>query len=144
MIKAMFLCTGNSCRSQMAEGFARELGKGLIEPYSAGLIAAGVNSRATRVMKEAGIDISKQKSEEIDENLLRTMDIVITLCGNAEESCHYTHPEIKRIYWPIKDPVGTIGTEEDIMREFRRARDEIKKKMLELVDSLKTKGGSRD
>jgi arsenate reductase len=144
MIKAMFLCTGNSCRSQMAEGFARELGKGLIEPYSAGLIAAGVNPRATRVMKEAGIDISKQKSEEIDENLLRTMDIVITLCGNAEESCPYTPPEIKRIHWPIKDPVGTIGTEEDIMREFRRARDEIKKKMLELINSLKTKGGSRD
>ncbi|MBS1113196.1 MAG: protein tyrosine phosphatase [Nitrospirae bacterium] len=144
MIKAMFLCTGNSCRSQMAEGFARELGKGLIEPYSAGLIAAGVNPRATRVMKEARIDISKQKSEEIDENLLRTMDIVITLCGNAEESCPYTPPEIKRIHWPIKDPVGTIGTEEEIMREFRRARDEIKKKMLELVDSLKTKGGSRD
>ena len=144
MIKAMFLCTGNSCRSQMAEGFARELGKGLIEPYSAGLIAAGVNPRAIAVMKEAGIDISRQKSEEINEDLLRTMDIVITLCGNAEESCPYTHPEIKRIYWPIKDPVGTIGTEEEIMREFRRARDEIKKKMLELVDSLKTKGGSRD
>ena len=141
MIKAMFLCTGNSCRSQMAEGFARELGKGLIEPNSAGLIAAGVNARAVVVMKEAGIDISKQKSEEIDENLLRTMDIVITLCGNAEESCPYTPPEIKRIHWPIKDPVGTIGTEEDIMREFRRARDEIKKKMLELVDSLKTKRG---
>ena len=144
MIKAMFLCTGNSCRSQMAEGFARELGKGLIEPYSAGLIAAGVNARAIAVMKETGIDISKQKSEEINEDLLRTMDIVITLCGNAEESCPYTPPEIKRIHWPIKDPVGTIGTEEDIMREFRRARDEIKKKMLELVDSLKTKGGSRD
>ena len=141
MIKAMFLCTGNSCRSQMAEGFARELGKGLIEPYSAGLIAAGVNARAVTVMKEAGIDISEQKSEEINEDLLRTMDIVITLCGNAEESCPYTPPEIKRIHWPIKDPVGTIGTEEEIMKEFRRARDEIKKKMVELINSLKTKGG---
>ena len=128
----------------MAEGFARELGKGLIEPYSAGLIAAGVNARAIAVLKEAGIDISKQKSEEINEDLLRTMDIVITLCGNAEESCPYTPPEIKRIHWPIKDPIGTIGTEEDIMREFRRARDEIKKKMLELINSLKTKGGNLD
>ena len=63
MIKIMFLCTGNSCRSQMAEGFAREFGKGLIEPYSAGIIAAGVNPRAVAVMKEAGIDISGQKSE---------------------------------------------------------------------------------
>ena len=138
MIKAMFLCTGNSCRSQMAEGFARELGKGLIEPYSAGLIAAGVNLRATRVMKEAGIDISGQKSEEIDENLLRTMDMVITLCGNAEESCPWTPPGIKRLHWPIKDPVGTIGTEEEIMKEFRRARDEIRKKVEDFIDILKT------
>ena len=141
MNKIMFLCTGNSCRSQMAEGFAREFGKGLIEPYSAGLIAAGVNKRAVTVMKEAGIDISGQKSEEINEDLLKTMDIVITLCGNAEESCPYTPPEIKRMHWPIEDPVGTIGTEEEIMREFRRARYEIKGKILELITSLKTKGG---
>jgi arsenate reductase len=144
MLKVMFLCTGNSCRSQMAEGFAREFGKGLLEPYSAGLIAAGVNSRAVVVMKQAGIDISGQKSEEINEDLLRTMDIIITLCGNAEEACPYTPPEIKRIHWPIKDPVGTIGTEEDIMKEFRRARDEIKNKMLEFINSLKTKEGIRD
>ena len=140
MIKIMFLCTGNSCRSQMAEGFAREFGKGLIEPYSAGLIAAGVNPWAIAVMKEAGIDISRQKSEEINEGLLRTMDIVITLCGNAEESCPYTAPEIRRIHWPIKDPVGTIGTEEEIMKEFRRARDEIKKKIEDFVQLAK-KGG---
>ena len=140
MIKVMFLCTGNSCRSQMAEGFAREFGKGLIEPYSAGIIAAGVNARAIKVMKEIGIDISKQKSEEINEDLLRTMDIVITLCGNAEESCPYTPPEIKRLHWPVNDPVGTLGTEEEIMKEFRRARDEIKIKIEDFIDTLKTKG----
>jgi len=140
MIKIMFLCTGNSCRSQMAEGFAREFGKGLIAPHSAGLIAAGVNPRAIAVMKEAGIDISRQKSEEINEGLLRTMDIVITLCGNAEESCPYTPPEIRRIHWPIKDPVGTIGTEEEIMKEFRRARDEIKNRVEQLIDILRKEG----
>ena len=138
MTKIMFLCTGNSCRSQMAEGFAREFGKGLIEPYSAGLIAAGVNARAIAVMKEAGVDISKQKSEEINKDLLRTMDMVVTLCSNAEDACPYTPPQIKRIHWPIKDPVGTIGTEEEIMKEFRRARDEIKKKIEDLMDMLKT------
>ena len=138
MTKIMFLCTGNSCRSQMAEGFAREFGKGLIEPYSAGLIAAGVNARAIAVMKEAGVDISKQKSEEINIDLLRTMDMVVTLCSNAEDACPYTPPQIKRIHWPIKDPVGTIGTEEEIMKEFRRARDEIKKKIEDLMDMLKT------
>ena len=143
MIRTMFLCTGNSCRSQMAEGFAREFGKGLIEPYSAGIIAAGVNPRAVTVMKELGIDISKQQSEEINDALLKTMDIVITLCSNAEEACPYTPPEISRMHWPINDPVGTIGTEEEIMKEFRRARDEIRNKMLELIRSLKTGGGSR-
>ena len=136
MLKVMFLCTGNSCRSQMAEGLAREFGKGLIEPYSAGLMAAGLHPRAVSVMKEMGIDISKQKSKGIDESLLRKMDIVITLCGNAEESCPWTPPEIRRIHWPIADPVGTIGSEEKIMNEFRRARDEIKAKTLILTKTL--------
>ncbi|MGB9716263.1 MAG: arsenate reductase (thioredoxin) [Thermodesulfovibrionales bacterium] len=133
----MFLCTANSCRSQMAEGFAREFGKGLIEVYSAGLMSAGVHKRAIAVMKEIGIDISKQRSKEIDEELLRKMDIVITLCGNAEETCPWTPPNIKRIHWPIKDPVGTIGTEEEIMNEFRRARDEIKEKVISLIEEIK-------
>ncbi len=138
MLRVMFLCTGNSCRSQMAEGLARELGGGRIEPYSAGLIAAGVHPRAIAVMREIGIDISLQKSREIDTDLLRKMDMVITLCANAENSCPWTPPDIKRLHWPIKDPVGAVGTEEEIMREFRRARDEIKKKiagfLMELAD----------
>ena len=140
MLKVMFLCTANSCRSQMAEGFARELGKGLIEAYSAGLMHAGVQPRAIAVMKEAGIDISKQESKEIDEDLLRKMDVVITLCTNAEAACPWTPPEIRRIHWPIKDPVGTVGTEEKIMKEFRRARDEIKEKVQDIITILKEKG----
>ncbi len=133
MTKIMFLCTGNSCRSQMAEGFARELGKGFIEAHSAGLMAAGVNARATAVMRELGIDISGQESKEIDADLMKTMDIVITLCGNAEESCPWTPPAIKRLHWPVKDPVGAVGSEEEIMREFRRARDEIKTKIEDFI-----------
>jgi arsenite transporter len=139
-LKIMFLCTGNSCRSQMAEGFARELGKELLVPYSAGLIAAGVHPRAIAVMKEIGIEISSQKSKEIDEDLLRKMNVVITLCGNAEESCPRTPPEIKRLHWPINDPVGTVGSEEKIMKEFRRARDEIGAKIVQLISELKTTG----
>ena len=138
MLKVMFLCTGNSCRSQMAEGFARELGKGLIEPHSAGLIAAGVHPRAIAVMKEKGIDISRQRSNDIDEELLREMDVVVTLCGNAEESCPVTPPEIRRVHWPIKDPVGTIGTGEEIVKEFRRARDEIEEKVSRLINDLQS------
>lgn len=140
MLRVMFLCTGNSCRSQMAEGFARELGRGLLQPYSAGLMAAGVHPRAMAVMKEAGIDISGQKSKEIDAGLLRTMDIVITLCGNAEESCPYTPPEIRRLHWPIKDPVGTVGTEEEIMAQFRRARDEIRQKITDFIHQMTKRG----
>lgn len=137
MRKVMFLCTGNSCRSQMAEGFAREMGKGLIEAYSAGLIAAGVHPRAIAVMEEIGIDISGQISKEIDHDLLDKMDIVITLCANAEASCPLTPLKIKRLHWPIKDPVGSVGTEEEIMGEFRRARNEIKEKVAEIVAKIK-------
>lgn len=137
--KVMFLCTGNSCRSQMAEGLARELGRGLVEPHSAGLIAAGVHQRAIAAMREIGIDITHQKSKEIDADLLRKMDVVITLCSNAEESCPWTPPEIRRIHWPIKDPVGAVGTEEEIMREFRKARDEIKAKIAGFLRELSNK-----
>jgi arsenate reductase len=140
MLNVMFLCTGNSCRSQMAEGFARTLGNGLIEPFSAGLMAAGVHPRAIAVMKEIGIDISQQRSKEIDEELIQTMNIVITLCGNAESSCPWTPPEIKRLHWPIKDPVGTIGSEEKVMKEFRRARDKIEKLIEKFISDIRIKG----
>lgn len=140
MLKIMFLCTGNSCRSQMAEGFAREFGKGLMEPYSAGLMATRVHPRAIAVMKELGIDISVQESKEIDPALLRTMDIIITLCSNAEESCPWTPPHIKRLHWPIKDPVGAVGTEEEIMKKFRRARDEIKDRIEDFIKNLEAEG----
>jgi len=123
----------------MAEGFAKEFGKGLIEVHSAGLMAVGVHRRAIAVMQEIGIDISRQKSKEIDEGLLREMDIVVTLCGNAEETCPWTPPQIQRIHWPIKDPVGTVGTEVEIMKEFRRARDEIKERVKKLVEEISTK-----
>lgn len=136
MVKVMFLCTGNSCRSQMAEGFAREIGKGLIEPYSAGLLPKGVNERAERVMEEIGIDISKQTSKAIDENLLKQMDIVITLCDNAAESCPWTHPEIKRIHWSLKDPAKATGTEKEVMNEFRRVRDEIEKRVRNFIKEV--------
>lgn len=120
----------------MAEGFARTFGKGLIEVYSAGLITADVNRRAISVMKELGIDISNQKSKSIDEKLLRRMDIVVTLCVNAEEYCPTTPPNVKRIHWPVKDPVGTIGSEEQVMQDFRRARDEIKTLVLKLINDI--------
>ncbi|MBI4698405.1 MAG: arsenate reductase ArsC [Nitrospirae bacterium] len=136
MKKIMFLCTGNSCRSQMAEGLARELGKGIIEAYSAGLTPAGVNTRAIAAMKEIGIDISDHKSKAIDEKLLKQMDVIVTLCGHAEALCPMTPPGIKRIHIPVDDPVGPIGTEEEIMNAFRKARDEIKEKVRILIKEI--------
>lgn len=133
MLKIMFLCTGNSCRSQMAEGFAQELGKGFIEAYSAGLNPAGVNERAVKVMKEIGIDISQQKSKPIDEALLNKMDMIITLCDNASEACPWTPPEIKRLHWSLKDPAKAEGSEEEIMQEFRKVRDEVKDRIVNLL-----------
>ena len=136
MKRVMFLCTANSCRSQMAEGFARKFGKGIIDVHSAGLMAAGVHRRAASVMSEIGIDISHQRSKEIDETLLLQMDIIVTLCGHAESTCPVTPPEIRRIHWPIQDPVGTTGPEEVVMQNFRRARDEIKTLVQGLIKDL--------
>ncbi len=137
MVKVMFLCTGNSCRSQMAEGFARERGKGLIDAYSAGISPAGVNPNAVRAMTEIGIDISAQSSESIDLELLDRMDMVVTLCGHANEMCPVTPTHIKRLHWPIDDPVGTTGTDEEVMAAFRKARDEIGIRVKSLVESLR-------
>ncbi len=133
MLKLMFLCTGNSCRSQMAEGFARVLGMGILEPYSAGLKPSHVNPRAIQAMREVGIDISSQTSKGIDSDLLLKIDTIITLCGPAEEMCPMTPPSIKRIHWPIDDPAAATGTEDEIMKEFRKARDEIKKNIQDFI-----------
>ncbi len=120
----------------MAEGLAKQLGKGFLEPYSSGLFHSRVHPIAIEVMKEIGIDISQQKSKEIDEELLKQMDIIITLCGNAEASCPATPLKIKRIHWPIDDPVSTIGTEKEIKDAFRKTRDEIKQKIQGLIKNL--------
>lgn len=136
MIRVMFLCTGNSCRSQMAEGFSRVLGRGLIDAHSAGLSPAGLNERAVAVMKEDGIDISEHDSKEIDTDFLLSMDMIITLCGNAEASCPMTPPHIKRIHWPIDDPAQAIGSEEEIMAAFRKTRREIRSRVEDLVNHL--------
>lgn len=123
--KVMFLCTGNSCRSQMAEGFAKAFLGDVWEVYSAGIEPVGVNPRAIEVMREVGIDISNQTSDPIDPELLKQMDLVITLCGDAEEKCPLTPPNVKRIHWPLPDPVKARRTDEEILMEFRKVRDEI-------------------
>jgi arsenate reductase len=121
----------------MTEGFARELGKGLIEAHSAGLRPQGVNPRAIAVMKEIGIDISNQTSKSIDEELLKKMDVIISLCDNAAESCPWTPPGIRRIHWSLQDPAKAEGTEEEILNEFRRIREEIKERVSDFIKEIK-------
>lgn len=136
MLRVMFLCTANSCRSQMAEGLANTLGKGLIEAYSAGMMPFDfVQPKAIEVMKEIGIDISTHKPKLIATDLLKSMDVVITLCDDANDVCPRVPPGIRRLHWSIKDPVGMRGTERVIMNEFRRARDEIKEKILKFINA---------
>lgn len=137
ILKVMFICTANSCRSQMAEGLAKHPGRGIIETYSAGLFEFHVHPMAKKVMKEIGIDISKQTSKAIDKKLLKNMDIIITLCTHAEASCPTTPPEIKRLHWPVKDPVGTKGTEKEILDAFRITREKIKAKIEVFIEEIK-------
>lgn len=123
--KIYFLCTGNSCRSQMAEGFAKKyLGKDW-EVRSAGIEEHGMNPKAVKAMAEVGIDISEQKSETIDLDYLNQADLVVTLCSDADERCPVTPPEVKRVHWGFDDPAKATGTDEEVWQVFRRVRDEI-------------------
>lgn len=120
----------------MAEGLARELGKGFVEAYSAGVMTADVQPRAIAVMKEIGIDISRQRSKLIAPELLKEMDFLISLCDYANNLCPQLPGGVKKLHWPIKDPVGTLGTEQTIMQAFRRARDDIKQRIIKLFEEM--------
>ncbi|WP_181362805.1 arsenate reductase (thioredoxin) [Sulfoacidibacillus thermotolerans] len=120
-----FLCTGNSCRSQMAEGLAKHIALDKAEIYSAGIEAHGLNERAVQVMQEIGIDISTHTSKLIDSDLLQRADYVITLCGDADERCPITPPHVKRLHFGFADPARATGTEEEIQAKFREVRDAI-------------------
>ncbi|MDF2923936.1 MAG: arsenate reductase [Paenibacillaceae bacterium] len=122
-----FLCTGNSCRSQIADGFLKALGSEHYEVKSAGLEAHGLNPRAVQVMKEAGIDISTHSSDVIDPEILNKADYVITLCGHADEHCPVIHNKnVVKWHWGFDDPAKATGTEDEIMAKFRDVRDAIK------------------
>jgi arsenate reductase len=135
-IKVLFLCTGNSCRSQIAEGWARHLKGDVIEPYSAGIHPIGVNPRAIKVMAEAGVDISAQKSEHIDELPGIDFDYVITLCDNAREHCPVFGGRAKVIHKPFDDPYFASGNEEQILTTFRKVRDDIRTFVETMPESL--------
>ena len=132
----LYLCTGNSCRSQMAEGWSRQLGGVEFKADSAGIEAHGKNPRAMAVMQEAGIDISGQESTIVNAEMLRWADIVVTVCGHADEQCPVLPPDLTKVHWPLADPAKASGSEEEIMTEFRVTRDEVKRRVQDLLKLL--------
>jgi arsenate reductase (thioredoxin) len=132
-IKVLFVCTGNSARSQMAEGLARHLGQGRVEAHSAGMTPSALNPHAVRVMQEIGLDISRQHSKAFDWDLARQMDIVITVCGHANESCPVLPPEVQRLHWPLEDPAAAAGSKAEVVAMFRDIRNQIEGRMRELL-----------
>lgn len=129
-----FLCTGNSCRSQIADGFLRALGGDQYEVKSAGLEAHGLNPRAVATMKEAGVDISSHTSDVIDPEMLARADYIITLCGHANDNCPVVrNDKAERWHWGFDDPAKATGTEEEIAAAFREVRDAIKRRIERFV-----------
>ena len=131
--RVLFLCTGNSCRSQMAEGWLRHLAADTFESLSAGAKPAGyVHPLAVQVMRESGGDISQQVSKHIREFLPpegTPPDLIISVCGNAEKECPLFPGRVERWHWPFDDPFHAGGSDEERLAEFRRVRDEIKAKI---------------
>ena len=130
-----FLCTGNSCRSQMAEGFARHLAGDRWKVASAGIEPSVVNPLAVAVMAEVGIDISRQVSKPIDPAFLDRAAVIVTLCGDAEERCPVTPPHVRRVYWPLPDPAKATGSECEVRAAFRAVRDDIGRRVEALLSS---------
>lgn len=126
MKRILVLCTGNSCRSQIAEGYLRHFARGKAEVFSAGIETHGVNPRAIATMKDDGIDISNHSSNHIDEYKQLNFDYVITVCDNAKEHCPVFPASIKTVHYNFADPAKATGTEEQIRVEFARVRNEIK------------------
>ena len=133
MKKIYFLCTGNSCRSQMAEGYGHLfLPQSEFEVRSAGVERHGLNPRAVKVMAEDDIDISNQTSDLIDIDYFNSADLIITLCGDAKDKCPTIPKGIKHIHWDLQDPAQATGSEEEVLSEFKKTRDIIKQNVFKL------------
>ncbi len=141
-VKVLFLCTGNSCRSQMAEGWANHLGGDWLEVQSAGIEAHGKNPRAIAVMREAGVDIAQQESTRVTPEMIAWADLVVTVCGHADEHCPVLPPGVQKKHWPLSDPAKAVGSEEEIMATFRATRDEVRSRVEGLIGGLKMMAGS--
>lgn len=129
-----FLCTGNSCRSQMAEGFGKQILGERFNIYSAGIEAHGLNPKAIEVMAEKEIDISDQTSDIIDPEILHNADYVITLCGDAKDKCPMIPPHVKRQHWGFEDPAKAKGTEKEVWVVFQRVCNQIEERIRQFAE----------
>ncbi|EME3591926.1 arsenate reductase (thioredoxin) [Enterococcus faecium] len=133
MKKIYFLCTGNSCRSQIAEGYARKyLSTSKFEIRSAGIETHGLNPRAVFFKQKTAYEISKQTSDLIDRDYFAQADLIITLCGDAKDKCPAVPNNHEHLHWDLKDPAQAVGSEEEILAEFRKVREVIKTKVSDL------------
>lgn len=133
MKRILFLCTGNSCRSQMAEGFLRYMGGDRFEVFSAGVKPTIVNPLAIKVMAEAGINISSYRSKSVMEFIGQQFDYVITVCDNAKQSCPAFPGKYEKIHWVLEDPAEIVGSEEERLVVFRKIREQIQKNVSEFL-----------
>ena len=133
--RVLFLCVGNACRSQMAEGWLRQMAPDRFDAYSAGSIAAGLNPHAVKVMAEAGVDVSRQTSKRVERFADRRFDYVVTVCDDAHRECPVFLGQVgKRLHWPFEDPAEATGSHEEVLRVFRRVRDQIKARLERFVE----------
>lgn len=133
--RVLILCTGNSARSQMAEGLLRHDSGDKYEVESAGTISSFVRPQAIKAMEEIGIDISGHRSKALDEFLDQPFDYVITVCDNAKESCPVFPGKAERVHWSFDDPAEAVGSDEEVLAVFRRVRDEIREKLTEFAEN---------
>ncbi len=134
-MRVLILCTGNSARSQMAEGLLRHDAGNAFEVFSAGTKPTEVRLEAIAVMREAGIDISGHRSKSVDEFAGQDFDYVITVCDNAKQSCPIYPAKTKRIHWSIEDPAAVQGSEEERLAAFRRIRDELRLRLQRFAET---------
>ena len=132
--RVLILCTGNSARSQMAEGLFRHEAGGVYEAFSAGTNPSAIRREAIAVMTEIGIDISGNRSKSVDEFAAKEFDYVITVCSNANEKCPVFPGRTRRLHWPFEDPAAASGTESERIGEFRKIRDQILKRIKAFLD----------
>ncbi len=135
--KVLFLCTGNSCRSQMAEGLLKHYGNSKFEVYSAGFMPSSVHLLAIKAMAELGIDITGQRSKSANEYLDQEFSYVITVCDNAKMLCPTFPGQHRRLHWSIEDPVSATGSEEEMLKVFRKVCHKILKKINHFIFNLR-------